>query len=59
MYEVQRGKFQPCFGKTKLQIQYMDTDSFVLILKTDRKKDCIALGFVKDDIDSGELDSSN
>ena len=34
MYETYYDKLQSCFGQKKLQLHYMDTDSFVLGAKT-------------------------
>ena len=34
MYETYYDKLQPYFGKNKLQLHYMDTDSFVLSVST-------------------------
>ena len=34
MYETYNDKLQPYFGLDNLQLQYMDTDSFVLSVKT-------------------------
>ena len=34
MYETYYDKSQPYFGKQKIQVHYMDCDSFVLSLKT-------------------------
>ena len=34
MYETYYDKLQPYFGQKKIQLRYMDTDSFVLSVKT-------------------------
>ena len=34
-YEIYYDKLQPYFGQENIQLQYMDTDSFVLSTKTE------------------------
>ena len=49
MYETYYDKLQPYFGQKSLQLQYMDTDSFVLSVKTkDIIKDPKTLGDIFD-----------
>ena len=36
MYETYFDKLQPYFGQEKIQLHHLDTESFVLILKTEK-----------------------
>ena len=57
MNETYYDKLQRYFGQTKLQLQYMDTDSFVLSVKTkDITKDSKNL---EDIIDFSNLDKNH
>ena len=56
MYEFYYHKLQPYYN-SKIKLQYMDTDSFILSFKTgDLIKD---LEYFKDDFDFSELDPSH
>ena len=57
MYETYYDKLQPYFGQKKLQLHYMDTDSFVLSVKTkDISRD---LKNLEDRFDFRNLDKSH
>ena len=56
MYETQYDKIQPCFGQKSIQLNYMDTDSFVLSVKT---KDIFEdLKILEDIFDFSNLDKN-
>ena len=56
MYEYYYEKFQP-FWKDNLKLSYMDTDSFVMSIKTqDLEKD---LEYFKNDFDFSEMHPEN
>ena len=57
MYETYYDKLQPYFGQEKIQLHYMDTDSFVLIVNT---KDIIKdLKSLEDIFDFSNLDKTH
>ena len=57
MCETYYDKLQPCFGPNKLQLYYLDCDSFVLSMKTEHRIN--DLKYLEDLIDFSNLDENH